>query len=244
MTALFISVGVVDQYLFFTIYFDDRFKLGVCDNVYGVGQRLRELQLYSNRTFFDQVKVALFREIRRQIVCVQRISVFVFFSIDIQPLVSSILSAAGEQRDITRKRLMIFKVAIDRFYIVVRLAVDVDLDAAEVKVFKVERIAPIRSVERCVIYHRDNDSARYLPRKQPFVHVISHTRTDAVTFTDDTSDRILGVSDFERFSLFDKNGRRNMYLTYEQFTFVYLDAKLWVRSVGHQRKGILRAYEA
>ena len=137
--ALFISVGVVDQHLFFVIYFDDRFKLGVRDNVYGVGQRLRELQLYSNRTFFDQVKVALFREIGRQIVRVQRISVFVFFSIDIQPLVSSIFSATGEQRDIPRKRLMIFKVAFDRFYIVVRLAVDVDLDVTEVKVFKVER---------------------------------------------------------------------------------------------------------
>src|SRR2546425_6497822 len=139
---------------------------------------------------------------------------------------------------------MTFKVTFDRFYIVIYLTIDVYLDAAEVKVFKVERIATIGSVESFVVNHCNDDSARNLSRKQTFVYVISHAGADAVTFTDDASDGILGIPDFKRFSLFDKYGRRNVHLANQQFTFVYLDAKVRVSSVRHQTKGVLRTHES
>src|SRR6267154_2042584 len=107
---LSISIGVVDQHLFFTIYIDDGFKLGVHDDVHGVWQRLRKLQFDSNRAFLDQVKVAFFREIRRPIVSEQSEPVFVFLAIDVKTLVSSIFSASSDQRQIPRQRLMILKV--------------------------------------------------------------------------------------------------------------------------------------
>src|SRR2546425_10185808 len=107
---------------------------------------------------------------------------------------------------------MIFKVAFDCFDIAVRLSIEVNLDAAEVKVLEIERITTIGPVERFVAHHSDNDSTRYLPCEEPFVNVISHAGTDAITFANDASDWILGISDFERFSLFDKHARRNVNL--------------------------------
>src|SRR6267154_104555 len=120
---------------------------------------------------------------------------------------------------------MIFKVAFDWFYIAVRLSVDVDLDAAKIKVFKVERIAFVGAVERLIFYHRDDYSAGNLSCEESFVHVISHTGGDAVAFTNDATNGILGISNFERFSLRYKHARRYVHLTNQQFTFVYLDAK-------------------
>src|SRR3989441_12153229 len=100
---------------------------------------------------------------------------------------------------------MICKVAFDCFYIAVRLTVDVDLDAAKVKVFKIERIALVGTVERLIVYHRDDYPARNLPREEPFVYVVSHAGADAVAFTYDTSNRILSITHFKRFSLCDKH---------------------------------------
>ena len=57
---------------------------------------------------------------------------------------------------------MIFKVAFDRFYIVMYLSVHIDLDAAKIKMFKVERVAIVGSVKGLITNHRDNDSARNL----------------------------------------------------------------------------------
>src|SRR6267154_6722212 len=107
------------------------------------------------------------------------------------------------------------------------------------KMFKVERVASVASVERVVVHHRDYDPVRYLSRKQSLVYVISHTRTDAVAFTNDASDEILSISSFECFSLLDKYGRRNVHFSHQQFTFVYLDFVPRVRSVGHHAKGVL-----
>src|SRR3989442_236369 len=96
---------------------------------------------------------------------------------------------------------------------------------------KVERVAFEGTVERLVIDHRDDDSSRNLPREEPFVHVISHAGSHAIAFTYDAANRILGVSNFERFSLRDKHARRNIHFTNQQFTFVYLDAKRGVLRV-------------
>src|SRR3989442_7621390 len=102
---------------------------------------------------------------------------------------------------------MICKVAFDGFYIAVRLTVDVDLDAAEVKVFKIKRVALVGTVERLIVYHRDNYPARNLSREEPFVYVVSHAGADTVAFAYDASNRILGVSHFKRFGLRDKDTR-------------------------------------
>src|SRR5688572_5748677 len=134
---------------------------------------------------------------------------------------------------------MIFKVTFYRFYIVVSLPIDVNLNATEVKVLKVKRVTTKGAVERFVVNHRDDNSARDLSGEQIFVHVVSHAGTNAVAFTDDTPDRILGIANFKSFSLLDKHGRRNVHLADQQFTFVYLDVKLRVGSIRHQTKSIL-----
>src|SRR6266516_2681746 len=139
---------------------------------------------------------------------------------------------------------MVFKVAFVRFYIVVGLSVDVDLDAAKVVVFQVERIATKRSVERLVVDQCDDDSARYLPRKQPLVNAISHPRPNAIALADDASDGIFRIPDLKRFRLFDEHGRRNMYFPHQQLAFMYLDFKPRVLIIRHQAKGSLRAYES
>src|SRR6266516_3504326 len=139
---------------------------------------------------------------------------------------------------------MVFKVAFDRFYIVVSLPVDVDLDAAEVVVFQVEWIATKRSVERLVVDQCYDDSARYLPRKQPLVNAISHPRPYAVALADDTSDGIFRIPDLKRFCLLHEHSRRNMYFPHQQLAFVYLDFKPRVLIIRHQAKGGLRAYES
>src|SRR3989442_14482929 len=108
---------------------------------------------------------------------------------------------------------------------------------------KVEWVALEGTVERLVIDHRDNDPARYLTREEPFVYVILHACSYAVTFTYDASNWILGVPDFECFSLRDKHARRNVHFTNQQFTFVYLDAKRGVLRVRHQAECVLRTYE-
>src|SRR5437867_11477942 len=104
---------------------------------------------------------------------------------------------------------------------------------------KVEWVALEGTVERLVIDHCDNDPARNLPREEPFVHVISHAGSYAVTFTYDASNRILSVPDFERFSLRDKHARRRVDFTNQQFTFVYLNAKRGVVRVRHQAECVL-----
>src|SRR5437867_3805245 len=101
------------------------------------------------------------------------------------------------------------------------------------KVFEIERIASIGAVERFVINHRDDDPAGYLPREESLVNVISHTGADAVAFANDASDRVLSISNLERFSLFDKHARRNADLSNQQFTFVYLNFKLRSPIVRH-----------
>src|SRR6266516_1920220 len=132
---------------------------------------------------------------------------------------------------------MIFKVTLDRFYIVIRLSVYVDLDAAEVVVFQVKRITTIRSVERFVVDQCDNYPARNLSCKQPLVYIISHSRTNTVTLADDPSDGILCIPDFKCFCLLDKHSRRNVYFTHQQFTFMYLHSIPRLRSIRHQTKG-------
>src|SRR6267154_1977676 len=120
---------------------------------------------------------------------------------------------------------MIYKVAFDRFYIVVSLSVDVDLDARKVKVFKVERISLVGSVERLIFHHRDHYSARNLTRKESFVHIVTHAGADAIAFTHDASDGIIDISNFERFRLRDKHARTNVHLSKQQFTLEYLYSK-------------------
>src|SRR5688572_19819263 len=105
---------------------------------------------------------------------------------------------------------MIFKVTFYRFYIVVSLPIDVNLDATEVKVLKVKRVTTEGAVERFVINHRDDNPARDLSGEQTFMHVVSHAGSDAVAFTNDTSDRILGIADLKSFGLLDKHGRRTV----------------------------------
>src|SRR6267154_1951637 len=128
---------------------------------------------------------------------------------------------------------MIFKVAFDWFYIAMCLSVNIDLDATQIKVFKVERIAVIGAVERLIFYHRDDYSARNLPREEPFVYIIPHTGGDAIAFAYDTTNRILCISNFKRFSLCYKHARRYVHLTNQQFAFVYLDAERRVCCVRH-----------
>src|SRR2546425_1899600 len=108
---------------------------------------------------------------------------------------------------------MMCKVALDCFYIAVRLTVYIDLDAAKIKVFKIERVTLVRAVERLIIDHRDDYPARNLSCEEPFVHVVSHAGPDAVAFAYDASNRILGISNFKRFSLRDKHARGNVNLT-------------------------------
>src|SRR3989442_1792453 len=101
------------------------------------------------------------------------------------------------------------------------------------KVFEIERIASIGSVERFVIDHRDDDPAGYLPREETFVNVISHTGAKVIAFANDASDTVLGISSLERLGLFDKHAWRNADLSNQQFTFVYLDFKLRSPIVRH-----------
>src|SRR6266516_904017 len=139
---------------------------------------------------------------------------------------------------------MMFKVAFDRFYIVVGLSVDVDLDAAEVVVFQVERITTVRFVERFVVDQCYDYPARYLPRKQSLVYVVSHARTNTITLADNASDRILCIPNLERFSLLNKHGRRNVNFPYKQLAFMNLDAKRCTSRIRHEAEGSLRAYES
>src|SRR5206468_11371145 len=138
---------------------------------------------------------------------------------------------------------MCFKVTLDRLYIAVHLTVDIYFDATEIEMFKIKRISSIRSVKCFIVNQSDNDSAGYLTSEKTFVYVVSHTRPYAIAFIHNTSDWILGITNLELLRLSNKHRRGNIRFTNQQLTFMYLDTKCWICSIGHQTKCILRTYE-
>src|SRR5271163_1849075 len=120
---------------------------------------------------------------------------------------------------------MTSKVAFDCLYIAVGLAVDVNFNAAEVKMLEVKGIVSIRAVERRVVDHSDDYSARNLSREKSFVNVIAHAVSDGVAFADHASNGIFCVAHLKCFCLCNKDAGRDVRFSYQQLAFMYFNAK-------------------